>query len=88
MSKGLLVVVFCLSGCAAMHHVTGDAMFAPEVKDTRVRGPVVPEPEPSEPTFEAELQEAKKGGADDDLPPLPQPKKKSSKVVASSAAKK
>lgn len=86
MSKGLLVVVFCLSGCAAMHHVTGDPMFAPEVKDTRVRGPVVPEPEPSEPTFEAELEQAKPGG-DDDLPPLPQPKKKSAKVAAAAAKK-
>lgn len=78
----VLAALVCLSGCAAMHKVTGDNMFAVDEPDRRVRGPVVPEPEPTEPSFEAELTRAKSGGGDDDLPPLPQPKKKTAKVAA------
>jgi len=68
----------CLTGCAAMHAVTGDPMFRPDTPQKQViRGPNVPEPEPSEPQFEAELKAAE----EDALPPLPAPKKKSANVA-------
>ncbi|MBL8953153.1 MAG: hypothetical protein JNK82_20415 [Myxococcaceae bacterium] len=72
-----LLSLWALGGCAAMHAVTGDDMFRPtgETKPT-VRGPNVPEPEPTEPQFEHELQ-----AADDPLPPLPAKKKKSTDVA-------
>ena len=77
----VLAALVCFSGCAAMHKVTGDSMFAVEEPDRTVRGPVVPEPEPTEPSFEAELKQASAAGTEDELPALPQPKKKSSKVA-------
>ncbi len=77
---------FCFSSCAAMHAVTGDAMFAPrEPKKTAVRGPDVPEAEPDD----AHLQEAPKPVTEEDeLAPLPPPvsKKKGQKVASASDA--
>jgi hypothetical protein len=77
----LLVSLACLwslAGCAAMHAVTGDPMFRPKSEQRQViRGPNVPEPEPTEPQFEAELKAAE----EDALPPLPKPKKKSENVA-------
>ena len=70
-----------------MHAVTGDAMFAPrEPKKTAVRGPDVPEPEPTDTL----LEEAPKWQPPDeeDLAPLPPPqsKKKPGAKVASATA--
>ena len=56
----LLVLTMCVSGCAVTYAVTGDPAFRPEEPAKPVvKGPSVPEPEPTEPTFEAELAEAK-----------------------------
>ena len=60
MPRFLLVLMMCLSGCAATYAVTGDPAFKPdEPAPVVVKGPNVPEPEPTEPSFEAELKEAK-----------------------------
>ncbi len=73
-----LLCFWSLTGCAAMHAVTGDEMFRPKADSKPVvRGPNVPEPEPSEPQFEQELQAA----SSDELPPLPAKKKKSTDVA-------
>ena len=77
----LPLVVLCLSSCAAMHHVTGDPIFAPEPKPV-VRGPNVPEPEPTDTLLEEPLKP--RPAAEDELAPLPQPasKQKPGKKIA------
>lgn len=78
----VLAGFFALSGCAAMHAVTGDEVFRPEPQPV-VRGPVVPEPEPQDEVYRAELKEARGPAADsDELAPLPQPKAKKQTRVA------
>ncbi|MBL8956821.1 MAG: hypothetical protein JNK82_38970 [Myxococcaceae bacterium] len=70
-SSFVAIATFCLlSSCAAMHAVTGDAMFAPdEPTKTAVKEPDVPEAEPND----AHLESAPKWTPPDeeDLVPLP-----------------
>ena len=75
----LSLIFLALSGCAVTYRVTGDEMFRPAPQPV-VRGPNVPEPEPQDEQFQAELDEAS------ELPPLPPKptataKKKESKVA-------
>ena len=81
MPRLALVSLLCLSslwGCATMHAVTGDPLFAPEPKPV-IKGPNVPEPEPTDAQFEAELEEARSPAPPAATAPA---KKKSSKVAA------
>lgn len=76
----------CLPGCAVMHTVTGDAMFAPNEAKPAAPRMNVPEPEPVEPPAEP-MVEVQSGPRldDDELAPLPrtsQPVKKKSTNVA------
>jgi hypothetical protein len=77
----LCLVLLMLSGCAVTYKLTGDEMFRPaSTAPPVVHGPNVPEPEPQDEQYQAELEEA-------ELPPLPAkpaaqaPKKKESKVA-------
>jgi hypothetical protein len=48
-----------LSGCAVTYAVTGDEMFRPTPSTAPViRGPNVPEPEPQDEQYDAELKDA------------------------------
>lgn len=95
MRKLMAVVLplWCLSSCAAMHAITQDPIFAKDETPQKVRGPNVPEPEPvdsveqqtaapgptEEAKVDAEVKEAKK--------PSPIKSKKASQKTVAAAQK-
>ncbi len=81
-----LIVALSFSSCAAMHHVTGDPLFAPEAKPV-VRGPNVPDAEPTDDLLEQPPTRREPVADEDELAPLPAPmsKKKGTKVAAAGA---